>query len=134
MTFEHEDDRDVRAALQRELSHRFDGVAWEQLHDRIVADAAVHWSGAQRPSEVLAAWSPRGALVAGTIAAAGLLALLLVSDGAEADTVPPGFWPVAEELLAGVPAETRRVMEAGTRPEGLLELIVADVREEGIRR
>jgi hypothetical protein len=128
------DDHEIRAALQHALRDRFDGVAWAALHDRIVADGLARSTGARGPSEVLAAWSPRAAMAAGSLIAAGVLALLLISDGAEADTVPPGFWPVAEELLAGVPEDARRLINAGTQPEELLALIVADAREEVNRR
>jgi hypothetical protein len=131
---EHDDDLGVRAALQHELRDRFDGVAWEPLHDRIVAAALARHAGLRGPSEVLAAWSPRAAVAAGLLTAAGLLALLLIPDGADADAVPPGFWPVAEELLAAAPEETRMLLNAGAQPEGLLELIVPAAREEVIRR
>jgi hypothetical protein len=132
--FEHDEDLDVRAALQHELRHRFDGVDWERLHDRIVGDALTQWDGPRGPAQVLAAWSRGGAIAASALLAAALAALLLVPPDAGGDAAEAGFWPVAEELLAGVPDETRRLIDAGTRPDRLLELVVADAREEVTRR
>jgi hypothetical protein len=129
-----DDDSEVRAALQDLFHDRFDHVDWERLNERIVADAA-GWSTAHAgPAEVLAAWSPRASLTAGGLIAAGVAALLLFSDRVEADAVPPGFWPVAEELLAGLPPDARRLLSAGSEPQDVLELITADVGKEASRR
>jgi hypothetical protein len=128
------DEQVIRSALQDALRDRFDGVDWDRLCDRIVADAVSRGGVAQRPVEILAAWSVRGAVAAGALFAAGLAVLLFVSDSGEADTVPPGFWPVAEELIAGVPEDTRRLIEAGADVDGLLRLMVADGGRESTPR
>jgi hypothetical protein len=129
-----DDDSEVRAALQDLFHDRFEHVDWERLNARIVADAARRTSVVSGPAEVLAAWSPRASLTAGGLIAAGFAALLLFSGPADADAVPPGFWPVAEELLAGLPPDARRLLTAGSDPHDLLELVTADVREEASRR
>jgi hypothetical protein len=127
------EDPEVSEALQDLFQDRFDGVDWARLNERIVAEG-VRWSMAPRgPAEVLAGWSRRAAVPAGGLIAAGVAALLLFSDGAEADSAPPGFWPVAEELLAGLPADTRRLLNAGSEAQELLQLIAIDVRE-GVNR
>jgi hypothetical protein len=127
-------DPEVRDALQDLFRDRFHGVDWEQLNQSIIADAAIRSAAPGGPAEVLAGWAHRASLTASGLIAAGLAALLLFSDGAEADTVPPGFWPVAEELLAGVSPDTRRLINAGSETQELLELIVADAGEEVNRR
>jgi hypothetical protein len=129
-----DDDSEVRAALQDLFQHRFEHVDWDRLNARIVADAVTRTSVPSGPADVLAAWSPRASLTAGGLIAAGVAALLFFSERVDADPVPPGFWPVAEELLAGLPPDARRLLEAGSDPQDLLELITADVREEASRR
>jgi hypothetical protein len=129
-----DDDSEVRAALQDLFHDRFENVDWERLNARIVAEAAGRPTVPCGPADVLAAWSPRASVTAGGLIAAGIAALLLFSERVDADAVPPGFWPVAEELLAGLPPDARRLLYAGSEPQGLLELITADVREEASRR
>jgi hypothetical protein len=129
-----DDESEVRAALQDLFHDRFEGVDWERLNARIVADAVEGSTVPSGPAEVLAAWSPRASLTAGGLIAAGVTVLLLVSGRVEADAVPAGFWPVAEELLAGLPPDARRLLDAGSEPQALLELITADIREEASRR
>jgi hypothetical protein len=124
------EDPEVSQALQDLFQARFDQVDWARLNERIVTDGADWMMATRGPAEVLAAWSRLASLTAGGLIAAGLAALLLFSDGAEADTAPPGFWPVAEELLAGLPADTRKLLNAGSEPQALLQLIAIDVREE----
>jgi hypothetical protein len=122
-------DPEVRDALKELFRDRFDGVDFEQLNRRVIADAAIR-AGSAGPAEVLAGWSRRTSLTAGGLIAAVLTALLLFSDGAEADTVPPGFWSVAEELLAGVAPDTRRLIVAGSETQEMLNLIIADAEAD----
>jgi hypothetical protein len=116
-------DHELTSGLRDALAGRFDRVDWDGLHDRIMADALSRSGPQQRPADVLASWSVRGSAAAGVLLAAGIAALLLMSDSADADPVPPGFWPVAEELIAAVPADTRQLLQAASDAERLLQIM-----------
>jgi hypothetical protein len=125
--------QELRRALQDAVSHRFDDVDFERLRARIVADAregragggAAHWELVQR-------WSRRGIPAAAALLAAGIAALLILppatTEPAAAGAV---FWPVAEELLSGVPDDTRLLIEAGSDVERLLNLMLAHEPADG---
>jgi hypothetical protein len=121
----------VRPALQRALSDRFDGVDWDALHARIMADAATRQPAVAEPWSLVARWAYRGIPAAGALLAAGLAALLILPlDSRPAAAAPPGFWPVAEELMAGVPEDTRRLIDAGADVASLLDLVLAAEQKE----
>jgi hypothetical protein len=127
-----DDEQELRSALQHALADRFDGVDWEDLRARILAAAAVRAPGeAPEPLTLVARWAKRGIPAAGALLAAGIAALLVVPPGTRPDAgAATGFWPVAEELMADVPEETRRLIDAGSDVESMLNLVLAHERTE----
>lgn len=121
------DKQEVRSALQDALSDRFDGVDWERLHARILADAARPAALGAQPWDVVASWASRGIPAAGALLAAAVVALLILPLNARSDAAAAAaLLPVAEELMASVPEETRLLLHAGSDLESLLNLVLAD--------
>jgi acyl-CoA synthetase (AMP-forming)/AMP-acid ligase II len=125
-------ERELKAALHSAVTPPVDDVDWHRLHERIMAAAEARSAAVpRRASEWVAAWSRRGIPAVAAALAAGLVALLIVPIERRApDPQPPGFWPVAEELMSNVPEETRRLLLAGDDVESLLRAVLADSREE----
>lgn len=127
-------DRELKAALRAALAAPFDEVDWERLHARIAVAAEARRAAAAAPkrtSEWMVAWSRRGIpAVAAALAAAIAALLVLPIERRAPDPQPPGFWPVAEELMSNLPEETRSLLLAGEDMESLLRAVMADGREE----
>jgi hypothetical protein len=126
-------DQELKAALRAALAAPFDEVDWERLHARIVAAEARRAAAAtpKHTSEWMVAWARRGIpAVAAALAAAIAALLVLPIERRTPDPQPPGFWPVAEELMSNLPEETRSLLLAGEDVESLLRAVMADGREE----
>jgi hypothetical protein len=128
-------DPELRRVLRAALAQRFDDVDWDRLHGGIMAAAAHRAETGGRAWECVARWSARGVPAAAAALVAAVVILWIMPAGrATADPGPPGFWPVAEELLANLPEETRRLLGAGADDETMLRAVLADGgRERGAR-
>jgi hypothetical protein len=126
------DDGELKAALRSVVRPPVDDVDWGRLQDRIMV-AATRCSSASpvHATEWVAAWSRRGIpAVASALAAAMAALLILPVERRTVDAQPPGFWPVAKELMSNLPEETRRLLLAGEDAESLMRAVMADGREE----
>jgi hypothetical protein len=127
-------DGELKAALRSAVSPPVGEVDWDRLHGRILAAAASRRGITARPkraSDWVAAWSRRGIPALATARAAAVVALLVLPlDRRAAEPEPPGFWPIAEELVSGLPEATRRLLLAGDDVESLLQAVMANGREE----
>lgn len=134
-----QDDELVPSLLRDALAHRFDDVDFDALESRIVAQAgarSTHTVVGHAPSQpddpswrAMARWSGRGIPVAATLLAAGIAAIALLPRPHE-QAEPAGFWPVAEDLMATLPADTRLLIDAGTNVESLLTAMLASAEQE----
>jgi hypothetical protein len=139
---DHHDDDLVSSMLRDALADRFDGVDFDALQARIVGDAnarsaraAIGNHATSRAPDAaswrtMARWSARGIPVAATLLAAGVAAIVLLSPARE-QPAPAGFWPVAEDLMSTLPADTRLLIDAGTNIESLLTAMLASAEQEG---
>jgi hypothetical protein len=125
-------DGELKEALRSAITPPLGAVDWERLHERIMTDARRRATPTpMRASEWVAAWSRRGIpAVASALAAAIAALLILPIERRAAVPQPPGFWPVAEELVSSLPEETRRMLLAGDDVDSLLGAVMADGREE----
>jgi acyl-CoA synthetase (AMP-forming)/AMP-acid ligase II len=125
-------DGELKAALRSAVRPTGNDVDWERLHERIMdAAAACRPASPARASDWIAAWSRRSIpAVASVLAAAVATLLFLPIERQTRDAQPPGFWPVAEELMSDLPEETRRMLLAGEDMESLLRAVMADGRAE----
>lgn len=126
-------DEELKGALQAAVRKPFGEVDWGRLHDRIMADAETHVrDAAARPYDMVMAWSSRGIPVAaGALAAAAAAALLwIVPIMRPVGQAPPGFWPVAEELISSLPENTRLWLSAGSDEDSLLTALMVYGGEE----
>lgn len=126
-------DDELKEALQAAVRKPFDEVDWDRLREGIMADAETHFHSATgRPYDWVTAWSSRGIPVAASaLAAAAAVALLwivpIMRPGGEA---PPGFWPVAEELVLSLPESTRLLLSAGSDGDSMLTALMVYGGEE----
>ena len=126
-------DEEWRRALRAATAPPMDEVDWAGLRHAIISEAERRFEAPRAPVyRTVSHWSSRGI----PVAAAALLAACLVlwtlpATGSSADTAPPGFWPVAEELVRGLPDETRQILDASTDVESMIRAMVASAAEEG---
>lgn len=125
-------DEELRVALREVLAPPVGDVDWRELHARIMGDAERRQmeSSASALGRV-SAWSRGGTpFAAAVLLAASLVLWIVPAPPRPADAAPPGFWPVAEELLAGLPHESRQLLNAGTDVETMLAAVVESAMVE----
>lgn len=125
-------DEELKRALQTAVATPSSTVDWDRMYDRIMAEARSRLADARPQTwDYMASWSSHGiplgtaALVAAIIT---LWSLPLAELGGEPS--PAGFWPVAEELISGLPEDTRQLLNAGTELEDLLTALAQRGVEE----
>lgn len=126
-------DEELKEALQAAVRKPFDEVDWDRLRDGIMADAVTHFrSPAGRSYDWVTAWSSPGIPVAASaLAAAAAVVLLWIAPIVRpAGETPPGFWPVAEELVSSLPESTRLLLSAGSDEDSLLTALMVYGGEE----